>query len=217
MMSVKGRMLVFHSDLIKYTPLQYDIKNYTFFSYGRDEALHISQREKAKAMECLDSIKGELEHLIDYYSQPLMSGYIGLFLNHCQRFYERQFIIREEENKSYLRKFESMLDEYVVSDNVSTNIPYLTKCCAERLHMSTAYLKDLLIFETGKAGSEHFQSKRLEGSKGMLLRPDVPVNVVAEKLGYSSVQQFSRFFKLATGMAPQDYRLFYGKGVQSIS
>ena len=83
MMSVKGRMLVFHSDLIKYTPLQYDIKNYTFFSYGRDEALHISQREKAKAMECLDSIKGELEHLIDYYSQPLMSGYIGLFLNHC--------------------------------------------------------------------------------------------------------------------------------------
>ena len=217
MMSVKGRMLVFHSDLIKYTPLQYDIKNYTFFSYGRDEALHISQREKAKAMECLDSIKGELEHLIDYYSQPLMSGYIGLFLNHCQRFYERQFIIREEENKSYLRKFESMLDEYVVSDNVSTNIPYLTKCCAERLHMSTAYLKDLLIFETGKAVSEHFQSKRLEVSKGMLLRPDVPVNVVAEKLGYSSVQQFSRFFKLATGMAPQDYRLFYGKGVQSIS
>ena len=82
--------------------------------------------------------------------------------------------------------------------------------------MSTAYLKDLLIFETGKAVSEHFQSKRLEVSKGMLLRPDVPVNVVAEKLGYSSVQQFSRFFKLATGMAPQDYRLFMERSTINI-
>lgn len=217
MTSARGQMLAFHPDLIKFTPLQYDIKNYTFFSYGREEALHISQREKAKAMECLNSIKGELEHLIDYHSQTLISGYIGLFLNHCQRFYERQFIVREEENKSYLSEFEDLLDEYVTSGNVKANIPYLTQYCAERLRLSTAYFKDLLKFETGKAVNEHFQSKRLEVSKVMLLHPEVSVNVVAEKLGYSSVQQFSRFFKLSTGIAPQDYRSLYGKGTQSVS
>lgn len=67
--------------------------------YNPEEALHLSQREKAKAVECICNIEEELRHAIDCHSQILISRYIELLLDHCNRFYERQFITRCEANK----------------------------------------------------------------------------------------------------------------------
>lgn len=72
--------------------------------YNPEEALHLSQREKAKAVECICNIEEELRHAIDCHSQILISRYIELLLDHCNRFYERQFITRCEANKRLWRK-----------------------------------------------------------------------------------------------------------------
>ena len=90
----KGWLLAFHPDLIFQTSLGEHIKDYSFFFYNPEEALHLSQREKAKAVECICNIEEELRHAIDCHSQILISRYIELLLDHCNRFYERQFITR---------------------------------------------------------------------------------------------------------------------------
>ena len=41
----KGYLLAFHPDLLFRTSLDNHIKNYTFFAYNKEEALHLSQRE----------------------------------------------------------------------------------------------------------------------------------------------------------------------------
>ena len=53
----KGYLLAFHPDLLFHTSLDNPIKNYTFFAYHKEEALHLSQRETAKVTCCLENIE----------------------------------------------------------------------------------------------------------------------------------------------------------------
>ena len=60
----KGYLLAFHPDLLFHTSLDNPIKNYTFFAYHKEEALHLSQRETAKVTCCLENIEDELHRVI---------------------------------------------------------------------------------------------------------------------------------------------------------
>lgn len=202
-----GWLLAFHPHLICGTSLGMDIDLYTFFSYSSNEALHLSLREKTKAVECLTSIEQELRHAIDRHSQIIISRYIELLLDHCSRFYERQFITRCEANKKILVKLDLLLDEYIESGKLKNGILPSAEYCAAILQLSPGYFNDLLKFETGKSICEYFQLKRLEASKKMLLDANNTVSMVANKLGYSNVQYFSRLFKKIIGVGPTEYRL----------
>lgn len=202
----KGWLLAFHSDLISRTSLGENIKNYTFFFYHLNEALHLSLREKAKSIECFCNIEQELQHAIDFHSKVLISRNIELLLDYCSRFYERQFITRNEVNKQILNKMDMLLDEYIQSGQLKNGILPSDEYCATTLHLSPLYFNDLLKFETGKSIYEYFQLKRLDASKKMLLDKSNSVSLVADKLGYSNVQYFSRLFKKITGIAPNEYR-----------
>ena len=48
--------LLFHPDLIRGTSLGQEIKNYSFFSYETNEALHLSEEERQIVMDCLQKI-----------------------------------------------------------------------------------------------------------------------------------------------------------------
>lgn len=202
----KGWILAFHSVLICDTSLGQNIKNYTFFSYRSNEALQLSIREKQKVLECLNNIRQELLHAIDCHSKTLISRYIELLLDHCSRFYERQFITRCEANKTVIRQTNVLLDDYIQSGKLKSGVLPSDEYCADILQLSPHYLRDLLKFETGKSIYEYSQEKRLEASKKMLLEANISVSMVADQLGYPNVQYFSRLFKKFTGIAPNEYR-----------
>ena len=203
----KGWLLAFHPDLISQTSLGEHIKDYSFFFYNPEEALHLSQREKVKAVECICNIEEELRHAIDCHSQILISRYIELLLDHCNRFYERQFITRCEANKKIMKKTDVLLKDYILSGKLKYNTSPSLGYCAKILQLSSHYFNDLLKFESGKNIDEYFESKRLEMAKSMLLDSNNTVSVVTEKLGYPNIRYFSRLFKRITGVAPNNYRL----------
>lgn len=186
----KGWLLAFHPDLLYRTSLRNHIKNYTFFSYSKEEALHLSQRETATITCCLENIEEELHHSIDTHT----------------RFYERQFITRENKNKNVLEELETLLDDYIASGKLCDFILPTSEYCATRLGLSVPYFNDLLKFETGKTLDEYFQQKRLEAAKKMLLQVGNTPTIVSRQLGYSNVQYFSLSFKKITGISPNEYR-----------
>lgn len=206
-LSPKGWLLAFHPDFLCNTSLGQNIKHYPFFSYCLNEALHLSLREKAKAVECLCNIGQELQHAIDCHSKVLISRYIELLLDYCSRFYERQFITRDEANKTILCKMDTLLDDYIRSGQLKTKILPTVKYCANLLHLSPRYFNDLLKFETGKNLDEYFQLKRMETAKKMLSAKENTVSSVAEILGFPSVQYFGNLFRKLVGIAPNEYRL----------
>lgn len=202
----KGWMLAFHPDLISCTSLGQNISNYSFFHYTPNEALHISAREKEKVTECLENIRQELQHAIDCHSKTLITKYIELLLDYCTRFNERQFITRCEANKKLLAKFGKILEDYFERNQMKTlGLPSL-EYCADMLHLSPAYLKDLLRYETGKTVQEHVLFKRIEMAQKLLQTTNKPISLIADELGYSSAQYFTRLFTKIAGCSPNEYR-----------
>lgn len=202
----QGYALCFHPDLIRGTSLGRSMKDYTFFSYEVNEALHLSDRERRTFIDCLMKIQEELEHSIDRLSRRLISTNIELLLNYCLRFYERQFVTRQDANRDILTRFEALLDRYFTGDNALQHGLPTVKYCASELCLSPNYFGDLIKKETGKTALDYIQHKIISLAKEQLLIPSNTVSSVSYSLGFQYPQHFTRVFKKATGMTPNEYR-----------
>lgn len=202
----KGYALCFHPDLIHGTNLGRSMKEYTFFSYEVNEALHLSERERMIFIDCLMKIQEELQHSIDRLSKRLIANNIELLLNYCLRFYERQFITRQNVNRDILTRFETLLDNYYTGDNALQEGVPTVKYCADKLCLSPNYFGDLIKKETGKTALEWIQNKIISIAKERLLLPSDSISQIAYSLGFQYPQHFTRVFKRMTGMTPNEYR-----------
>ncbi|HIZ14926.1 MAG TPA: helix-turn-helix transcriptional regulator [Candidatus Tidjanibacter faecipullorum] len=202
----KGWALVFHPDLIRGTALGQHIREYSYFSYEVNEALHLSERERELVIDCMQKIRHELEHAIDRHSKRLITINIEVLLDYCLRFYERQFITRSHVNRDIVSRFEHLLDDYFADGRAQQEGLPTVKSCAEALFLSPNYFGDLIKKETGKTAQEYIQLKLIDAAKDRLLDPSRTVGQVAYELGFQYPQHFTRLFKKVTGQTPNDYR-----------
>jgi AraC-like DNA-binding protein len=200
-----GWGLFFHPDLIRNTSLNAKMKDYSFFSYERAEALHLSEKEKQLLFECIVKIKTELKENIDDYSQTIIVSTIELLLNYCNRFYGRQFITRKATNRDVLAKVEAFLKQHFSIKTLPNGLPTV-KLLADAVHLSPGYLGDLLKKETGLNAQEHIHLYVIEEAKNILLNSNQSVSEIAFQLGFEYPQYFSRLFKQKTGTSPVEYR-----------
>jgi AraC family transcriptional activator of pobA len=202
----KGHALTFHADLLRGTSLGQHMQEYTFFSYNVSEALHISERERQVVLDCFAKIDTELRQSIDKHSKKLIVSNIELFLNYCTRFYDRQFITRDNVHHGILERFEQLLNDYFVSEKPQLNgLPSVASCAAE-LHLSPNYFGDLIKKETGKSPQEYIQEKVIDVAKERIFDPTKSVSEIAYTLGFKYPQHFSRLFKQRVGYTPNEYR-----------
>lgn len=202
-----GFALVFHPDLIKGTSLGKRIHEYSFFSYQSKEALHLSDKERAVILDCMENIETELSQNIDRHSKRLIVSNLELLLNYCTRFYDRQFITREVVNAGIVERFESLLNEYVYGEKLRLDGLPSVGYFAGELHLSANYFGDLIKRETGKSAMELIHLKLLEVAKERIFDTQKSVGEIAFELGFKYPQHFNRFFKQQTGYSPKDYRL----------
>ena len=202
----KGYALVFHPDLIHGTSLGRHIQDYSFFGYQSNEALHLSERERKIVLDCFSKIEYELEHAVDTHSKRLIVSNIELFLNYCVRFYDRQFITRDNAHKGTLERFESLLNEYFQSERPQTiGLPSVAYC-ANELNLSPGYFGDLIKKETGKTAQEYIQTKVINVAKERIFDHSKSVSEIAYALGFKYPQHFARLFKQRVGQSPNEYR-----------
>jgi len=202
----KGHGLVFHADLIHGTSLGRHINDYSFFGYQSNEALHLSDRERGLILDCFTKVGYELEQSIDKHSKKLIITNIELLLDYCIRFYDRQFITRDNVNQGTLEKFEQVLNAYFESEKPQlVGLPSVAYC-AEALHLSPNYFGDLVKKETGKTASEYIQLKLIDIAKEKIFNPNKTVSQVAYELGFKYPQHFARLFKQKVGKSPLEYR-----------
>ena len=199
--------ILFHPDLIRGTALGQEIKNYSFFSYETREALHLSEDEREIVMDCLHKIETELKHSIDKHSRRLICANIGLLLDYCMRFYERQFVTREDMNLDVLARFERLLDDYLTQGAAAKEGLPSVRYFASKICLSPNYFGDLVKKETGKSAQEYIQLKMIDAAKEGLLDPNKTIGQVAYELGFQYPQHFVRFFKRHVGYTPREYRL----------
>ena len=201
----KFTALVFHPDLLNRTALGRQISRYEFFGYASTEALHLSAQEVEVFRGVLAMIEQELHRAIDKHTRELIVSNIELLLNYCLRFYDRQFITREEINHSVVKKFIEMLDDYISTKALHDGLPtvayFADKCC-----LSNGYFGNLVRVETGRTAKDIISDHLLAHAKQLLNDEALTVTMISQHLGFEYPQHFVRFFKSHTGKTPSAYR-----------
>jgi AraC family transcriptional activator of pobA len=201
-----GMLLVFHPSLLSCSYLGQHIKDYTFFRYNPDEALHLSNTEVQTIKRCLKDIAAELEWGVDKYSATLICNKIEMLLNYCSRYYTRQFITRHDASTKVMDEVARKIDDYMLNGKIAVDgMPCACKL-AQRMEMSSAYLNDMVRHETGKEFSDYVQLRRVELSKQMIVSTRKSDDEVASILGYCSTGCFRQLFEKLTGMTTNEYR-----------
>ena len=201
----KFTALVFHPDILNRTALGRHINRYEFFGYSSTEALHLSAQEVEVFRGVLTMIEQELHRAIDKHTRELIVSNIELLLNYCLRFYDRQFITREEINHSVVKKFIELLDDYISTKALHDGLPtvayFADKCC-----LSNGYFGNLVRVETGRTAKDIISDHLLAHAKQLLNDEALTVTMISQHLGFEYPQHFVRFFKSHTGKTPSAYR-----------
>ncbi len=201
-----GHTLLIHPDFIRNYPLAKNIKNFGFFSYSVNEALHLSEKEKLIILTIFRNIEDELQSTIDDFSQDVIIAQIELLLNYSNRFYKRQFITRKAVNNDLLAKSEALLSGYFNNEtSLMKGLPTV-QYLAEQLNVSTHYLSDMLRSLTGQNAQQHIHDKLIEKAKEILSISNLSVAEVAYQLGFEHPQSFNKLFKSKTNLSPSEFR-----------
>ena len=201
----KFTALVFHPDILNRTALGRQINRYEFFGYSSTEALHLSAQEVEVFRGVLAMIEQELHRAIDKHTRELIVSNIELLLNYCLRFYDRQFITREEINHTVVRKFIKLLDDYISTKALRDGLPtvayFADKCC-----LSNGYFGNLVRVETGRTAKDIISDHVLAYAKQLLNDEALTITMISNRLGFEYPQHFVRFFKSHTGKTPSAFR-----------
>lgn len=204
LIDLDGWALLFHPDLLRGTPLETTIKECTFFDYHVNEALHLTDDERDLFESLMRQIKSELEKPRDAFQDRIIVEYIGLLLNFCMRFYNRQFLTRKLENTNLLAKFDNLLRKYFDEKKQLTIGLPTVQYFADKLCMSSNYFGDLVKKMTGETASSHIRQFVVQQIKDKLAS-GANVTEVAYALGFEYPQHLSRMFKTQTGQSPKEY------------
>ena len=202
--SITGWALLFHPDLLRGTPLEKRIRDYSLFDYRVNEALHMSDREHDILVSLMRRMREELDNERDAQQDAILVGYIGLVLNFCQRFYNRQFQSRETENSDILVRFNRLLADYYEQQlQLKLGLPTV-QYCADRLCLSPNYFGDVVKRTTGDTASNRIRRFVIRLAKNGLSAGE-SVAQVADRLGVEYPQHFSRMFRRQEGITPSEY------------
>ncbi|GAA3522781.1 helix-turn-helix domain-containing protein [Aquimarina addita] len=204
-----GWLLLIHPDFFWNTSLAKNIKNYEYFDYDINEALHLSEKEERTVINILQNIDEECSTNIDKFSKAVIISHLETLLNYADRFYHRQFITREKQNHEILVRLEKLLSDHFKDPKESINGVITVTDISASLNISPNYLSGLLTVLTGKSTQQHIHDKLIEKAKERLAISELSISEIAYELGFDYSQSFSKLFKLKTNLTPSEFRKSY--------
>lgn len=201
-----GWCAAFHPDFIRRHPLGQRMRDYGFFDYAVNEALHLSEQEEMRVISVMQMLRDEIAARIDAYSENVIIAHLELLLSYAQRFYGRQFITRKPVSSDVLTRLETLLSDYFASQRpITEGLPTVSYLAGE-LHFSDNYLSDLLKNLTGQNTQQHIHRYVIDRGKELLTQTRLTVSEIGFQLGFEFPQSFSRLFKSKTSITPLEYR-----------
>lgn len=118
-----------------------------------------------------------------------------------------QYIIRLTENylkeqvsdKSIAKSIQDYIDQHY-SEDIKSNI------LTDIFYLDSDYASKLFKKELGISFKNYLIQKRIDVAKDLLVNTDLPINTIADNVGYGNYSYFTRIFKKVVGITPIEYR-----------
>ena len=165
-----------------------------------------------EAKNALGKIPGEYSNKnpIDFSRAPfgsvqLLECYLTELLLVLSRSGETSGKIKRNEDSRELAQssITELIADYL-KDNIYSGIT-LSDICT-KFFMGKSKLSTLFAEYIGEGPIEYYTRLKMAEAKRLLINEDLSVSAISDMLGYSSIHNFSRAFKKATGFSPAVYR-----------
>lgn len=172
---------------------------YKLFAGGKSFLLHLSDDRRNNIEHLVWLIAHEYSHYTTGSSAVIEYAMISLFV--CiSRLYENKVNNFEETAKNHI------IDD--LKDYLKNNFGYkiTLEHLANHFHFSREHISRYFRQCTGKTVSQFLLEIRIDRAKSKLSTTMFPIADIAEYCGYSSMSNFQKSFKKATGQTPSEYR-----------
>ena len=107
-------------------------------------------------------------------------------------------IIIDDDDNSKLAEICSYLEH-----NIENKVTFSSLCA--HFSMSESSMKKLFREGIGSGAMDYYNRCKIDKAKQLIREKNINFTEIADRLGYNSVQYFSRHFKQSTGMTPSQY------------
>ncbi|WZL79717.1 helix-turn-helix domain-containing protein [Eubacteriales bacterium mix99] len=208
-----------------------DIKNRSLFNYAWEQVSDAIYKIDGLSKESTDACLSDLDMLIQ--NMEIKRGYKSREPIKYENF--SSVIYEDTEDcmavvQKLQKRFHSVLDRQEEEDNHALGgrlgkiDRYIEKnmqgdcslsTVAGIVHFNPSYFSRIFKNEMHQSFSEYVNEKRLAAARYLLLNSDMKIQQICKKTSGYSTANFSRHFKYATGMTPQEYRRSYSDGVDA--
>lgn len=102
-------------------------------------------------------------------------------------------------NDSFLVQLDKYIDSHL-KDDLSVDI------ICDQFKISRTKLYQIAEDNFGIGISEYIKNQRIQKAKKLLIQTDLPINIVADSVGITDYNYFSKMFKKSVGITPKEYR-----------
>ena len=179
--------------------------DYPFFSYFETDWLRMEPQEWERITSLLAIMRKEMQENQDSPSfRHILTSYLQLILDYCQRIYLRQLTQKERGESDILKRFHHLLVDYF-SNGIQheKGLPTVSYCASE-LAYSARYFGDMIHQATSGTAIGYIHNFVIDQAKSLLMK-GLSVGEVADLLGFEYPHHFSRLFKKMTGKTPTEY------------
>lgn len=202
----RGWVLAFRPELLMKSGLGRDFYMFDFFHHDFETALPLSGQERGILIGCYENAFSELLQTPDYLTNHMIRLCIGRLLSYCKRFYERRFAVRTPPGRNLGRALDTMLDSYLSSGSAAQQGQPTVSWCAAQFHLTPNYFGSLVRRELHVSAQAYIQGKLISAAEKLLAQTSMAVGEIAEELGFSYPNHFTRLFTAKTGLSPLQYR-----------
>jgi AraC family transcriptional activator of pobA len=202
----QGWMLAFKPELLEKSGLGRDFYMFNFFSHDVNEALVLSQAERGIILNSFANIYAELQTPNDYLTNHMLRLGIGHLLSYCKRFFERQFSERSNSESNLRERMDAIIDGYLSSGSTAQQGQPTVAWIASEFNLSPNYFGELVKREMHITAQEYIQRKIVSAAQSLLKGTTMTVNEIAEELGFTYPNHFTRMFRRNTGLSPLQFR-----------
>ena len=162
-------------------------------------------KEWERISSLLVTMRKEMQENQDSPSlREILTSYLKLILEYCQRIYLRQQTQKESGEIDILKRFHRLLVDYFSNGlQHEKGLPTVSYCASE-LAYSARYFGDTIHQSTGGTAIGYIHTFVIDQAKTFLMK-GLRVGEVADLLGFEYPHHFSRLFKKVTGMTPTEF------------